>query len=230
MIKKVDYTESLKKDLVEQFKEKKNIEAFVEAFGEQLNDVAKFFDAIRTKTDLETVEYIPEDKENKQLDGIGDIVCLSRMEAGELLGFAAAVEVITNEAYHHCLKYKVLKNTCNCTYYDIMKVVEMFWKDKDHPLRYSEDPNYPATIIFDFEAYRDIADKVFRLPFLRAGGVELFMRMLKKDDLSVYCGMARAQLIERSVECEIPVIEERTYLTDDEGNILTDEKGNWLAK
>ncbi len=229
MIKQVDYRESLKTDLVEQFKEKKNIEAFNDAVGEQLNDVFKFFIDIRTKTDLETVEFVPEDKENKQLDGLGDIVVLSRMEAGELIGNPTSVEVISNEEYHHCLKYKVHKNTCNCSYYDIMKGVDMFWEDDEHRLRYSEDPAYPATIIFDFEAYKDIAKKVFALPFIRAGGVGLLLRMHKTDDFAIYTGFARMQKITRYVECEEAVIEERTYLTDEEGTILTDEKGNWLS-
>lgn len=229
MIKEVDYKESLRKDLVEQFKEKRNIEAFNDAVGEQLNDLFKFFRDTRTKTDLGTVEFVPEKKENKQLDGIGDIVVLSRMEAGELLGNPTSVEVISNGDYHHCLKYKALKNTCNCTYYDIMKVVDMFWEDDKHRLRYSEDPAYPATIIFDFEAYKDIAKKIFSLPFLRAGGVGLYMRMHKDDEFKIYCGFARVQNIKRTVECEEAFIEERTYLEDEDGNILTDEKGNWLS-
>lgn len=229
MTKQIDYKESLKRDLIEQFRDKKNIEILTDVIGEQLNDVLKFFKDVREKTDLDTVEFVPEDKENKQLDGIGDIVVLSRMEAGELLGNPTAVEVIPNKEYHHCLKYKTFKNTCDCTYYDVMKGIDMFWKDDEHRLRYSEDPSRPATIIFDFEAYKDIAEKVFSLPFIRAGGVGLFMRMHKKDELKIYCGFARVQKIKRRIECEEAVIEEQTYLTDDEGNVLKDEKGNWLA-
>lgn len=228
-MKEVKYEESLKRDLIEQFRGRENIEKFVTVLGEELNDVFKFFSNIRNKTDLSTVEYDKKSKEDKQLDGLGDIVVLSRKEAGELLGNPASVEVISNEEYHHCLKYKVLKNTCNCTYYDIMKVVDMFWKDEEHRLRYSEDPTYPATIIFDFEMYRDMAEKIFSLPFLRAGGVGILMRMLKKDELPIYCGFARAQMMTREIGCEPEVIEERTYLTDEDGNILKDDDGNWLA-
>lgn len=229
MNKQIDYTESLKRDLIEQFRGKENIEKFVTVLGDELNDVFNFFSNIRNKTDLGTVDYDTKSKENKQLDGLGDIVVLSRKEAGELLGNPASVEVISNEEYHHCLKYKVLKNTCNCTYYDIMKVVDMFWKDEEHRLRYSEDPTKPATIIFDFEAYKDIAKKIFSLPFLRAGGVGLFMRMHMADDFKIYTGFARLQNTKRTVLCEEAKIEERTYLSDEDGNILKDEKGNWLA-
>ena len=43
-----DFVEKLKSDLVEQFKGKPHIEALMEVIGEQLQDVADFYEDLRT--------------------------------------------------------------------------------------------------------------------------------------------------------------------------------------
>jgi len=72
-----DYVELLRGDLVEQFKEKPVIDALVSAIGEQLNDVRRFYEDLRDRRGLQT-------SMGQQLDGVGDIVVLSRLEAGAL--------------------------------------------------------------------------------------------------------------------------------------------------
>lgn len=132
-----DYVATLKNDLVEQFRGKANIEALMEVIGAQLQQVYDFYDQLRQDRGVHTAV-------GKQLDGVGDIVVMTRMEAGKLAGDPIPFEVIDDETYRRYLIYKILKNTCDCTYPDIIKAFRMFW---DRPLYYKEDPAEPATMI-----------------------------------------------------------------------------------
>lgn len=158
-----DYSTLLKQDLIEQFKGKTVIEALLEAVGEQLNDVYDFFTQLKDERSVDT-------SVGKQLDGVGDIVVLSRKEAGELACINQSVYVLDDEDYRQYLIYKIWRNTNNCTYYDIIKAFRMFW---DMPLYYSEDPEQPATMIFETDELSADVDvqKLFNAPIIRAAGV-----------------------------------------------------------
>lgn len=159
----VDYIELLKRDLVEQFKEKPVIDALMEAIGRQLNDVRLFFEDLKTKRSVE-------ESVGKQLDGVGDIVVLTRKEAGELACIPESVFVLEDDEYRRFLIYKIWKNTNRCTYYDIIHSFQMFW---DKPLYYREDEEQPATMIFETEelAPEDNAQALLNAPFVKAAGV-----------------------------------------------------------
>lgn len=160
-----DFVTALKKDLVEQFKGKPNIEALMEVISEELQQVYDFYAQLRDYRDVQT-------SIGKQLDGVGDIVVLTRMEAGILAGDPIPFEVMADDMYRRYLIFKILKNTSNCTYPDIIKAFRMFW---DRPLYYREDPAQPATMIFDtgmITADVDVSTLV-RVPLLRAAGVTL---------------------------------------------------------
>ena len=161
----VDYISVLKEDLVEQFRGKPNIEALVEVIGIELQQEADFYEQLRTERDLDhAVE--------KHHDGVGDIVVMTRKEAGELAGDPIPFDVIDDDTYRQYLIYKILKNTCDCTYPDIIKAFKMFW---DYPLYYTEDPEQPATMIFDTGELPGDVDTtpLFKTPLIRAAGVTL---------------------------------------------------------
>lgn len=160
-----DYVVALKKDLVEQFRGKANIEALVEVIGAQFQQVYDFYDQLRYNRDVYTAV-------GKNLDGVGDIAVLTRMEAAQIAGDPIPFKVIDDERYRQYLIYKILKNTCDCTYPDIIKAFRMFW---DKPLYYTEDPAYPATMIFDTGEMDGTVDTtpLFNTPLLRAAGVTL---------------------------------------------------------
>ena len=160
-----DYVAKLKSDLIEQFRGKKNIEAFVEAVGEELQEVYDFFEELTNECDVNTAV-------GKQLDGIGDIVVLTRMDAGQLAGNPIPFPILDDETYRQYLIYKILKNTCDCTYPDIIRAFRMFW---DYPIYYSEDPEQPATMIFDTGTLPGTVDTtpLFKTPTIRAAGVTL---------------------------------------------------------
>lgn len=158
-----DFTAKLKGDLIEQFRGKPNIAALLEAIGAQLQAVAQFFDALRTQRAIST-------SVGAQLDGVGDIVVLSRAQAGQLASVTSPGEAITDDTYRKYLIYKVLKNTNICTYPEIIQSFQMFW---EKPLFYEEDPERPATMIFHTGVLRpeDRVENLLQAPIIRAAGV-----------------------------------------------------------
>ena len=124
-----NYREFVEKDTIEQFRGKPNIQVLHDALARQLQDLFDFFLQLKTGRSLS-------DAVGAQLDGVGDIVVLSRREAGDLASYAGRGGETDDETYRKFLVYKVLKNTCDCTYPDIIKAFRMFW---DKPLYYSEN-------------------------------------------------------------------------------------------
>lgn len=166
----------LKADLIEQFKGKPNIEALIQAFEVQLEAVYQFFDDLR---DLRAVSVAM----GNQLDGVGDIVDLTRADAGALSAIANPGQILDDETYRTFLFYKIWKNTNTCTYPDIIKSFQMFW---DLPLYYSESPDEPATMILSSDILRpeDNSYKLLTAPIIKAAGVKLIVRTITLADVS----------------------------------------------
>lgn len=135
-------------DLPQQFQGKEYIEALISAFSKQLEDLYRVFKQLDTETDLESAV-------GKNLDMVGDIVTLTRKEAGVLAGIDVEDPVISDERYRQFLKYQMLVNTNECTYYDLMDGLALLWNVS--PIYYREDPALPAVIILT-------------MPFLTPGG------------------------------------------------------------
>ena len=98
---------------------------------------------------METLLYI-ETAEGINLDRIGEIVVLSRADAGLLAAQAGNLDfdVIDDARYRKYLKYKILANTSNATYKDIITAVKMIWGvDK---VSYSENLDGPASLTVSF--------------------------------------------------------------------------------
>ena len=74
-----DYIQVLKSELLEQFKDKPKFNDFMEAVGVQLNEVAEFYEQLRSERSVDSAV-------GKQLDRIGDIVVLSRDEVSRETG------------------------------------------------------------------------------------------------------------------------------------------------
>ena len=125
------------RDMPQQFQGKRNIEILIRALSRQMEEVETVFRKINTMTDIDT-------SHGKNLDGVGDIVCMSRKEAGELVKQRYEEPVISDERYREYLRYKILRNTSDCTYWDIMQALDILW-DVDRAAYY-EKPDRPATI------------------------------------------------------------------------------------
>ena len=167
-------------DMPQQFLGKHNIEVLVKAFARQLQELQVVFDDLNTELDLETAA-------GKNLDYVGTILPLSRKEAGELAEVGAAEPVISDERYRRFMKYKILRNTSECTYYDLVAGIELLWKYEN--IHYIEDPKHPAMIIFETPMLSlDEADPVeFHANLcIRASGVGVMLRKIYGADFPVH--------------------------------------------
>jgi len=159
-----DFLDALLSDELEQFKgdDESASQVMTEVLAGILQDVS---DALIDLNRLRSLDSA----EGAQLDGIGDIVKLTRAQAGMLshevtTDFASIDEsvlagvttptellerhaqygiipfdVLDDDRYREYLRYKIFLNTNHCTYPDLMKVVRMFWTHS--PVTYSEDVN-----------------------------------------------------------------------------------------
>lgn len=132
------------RDMPQQFLGKLKIEALVMAFARQLQELSLVFDDMDSKLDLDTAV-------GQNLDYVGTIIPLTRKEAGELAEIGSIGPVLPDERYRQFLRYMALKNTSECTYYDIMYSIELLWDTKN--IRYVEDPSRPATILIDLQRW-----------------------------------------------------------------------------
>lgn len=198
-----DYRQSIEKDTLEQFRGQPNIQVLHDVFAKQLQDVYDFF------MQLKLHRWI-HDATGKQLDGVGDIVVLSRAEASEYAKAAGLGDASNDEVYRKYLYYKVLKNTNNCTYPELIKAFRMFW---EKPLYYSEDPEYPATMFLDTGVLspEDHAEDLLSSPIIKAAGVGIHITATTESppiesELHVTPLMGRGMAITKlpELEPEIP--------------------------
>lgn len=154
------------KDLPQQFQGKERIEVLIAAFARQMEEVRKVFDDVNRLTDIETAHGI-------NLDYIGNIVVLSRKDALAVLRRRADEEP-GDELYRQVLKYKAVKNTCDCTYEDIIGTMKMLW-NVDY-VTYVEKPERPAAIFMQMPPFdigtNDPASR--RVLAIRPAGVGLY--------------------------------------------------------
>lgn len=213
-----DYMATLKENLVEQFRGKVRIDSLMEVVGSELQAVFNFYEQLRNERNVNSAI-------GKQLDGVGDIAGMTRREVGQLIG---NVNPIGDDTYRHYLIYKILKNTCNCTYPDIIKAFRMFWTQ---PMYYSEDQTLPATMIFSFnysesQSITDLLDA----PIIRPGGVGLLLRAsLPQKQMKMYTGFAVRNSRHTIDTCSIPKTQEVVFLADEFESLLTDEYENTIV-
>ena len=173
-----DYIQRLRDDLAEQFKDKPVIEALNKVIGRQLNDVRQYFDDLRNERYLDGAV-------GKQLDNIGDIVGLSRLEAGELACESESVYVLSDDDYRTYLRYQIMLNTNNCTYRELMSGLETIWGVS--PVYYSEETDAPATIIFNVPLSSLTGEtlKIDSIPTVRPAGVRALFRYYAQADTAL---------------------------------------------
>lgn len=181
-----NYLDKLRRDLLEQFRGQPNIEVFQRALSRQLSELQIFF------SQLNDLRYL-KDAEGVQLDGIGDIVVLSRNDALVISKLAGKDVPMDDDAYRLYLAFKIHLNTSNCTHTDIYRAIKMFWDST--PLYYSEDPKYPATMIFSTPTLSPDVDfsPLVLMPTVKAAGVALHYMINVDVDTSEYDGMYMLQ-------------------------------------
>lgn len=150
-------------DMPQQFLGKKKIRSLVEAFARQLDELQQTFEDMGSLLDIDTAS-------GKNLDYVGTIVPLDRKEAGELAEIGDEQRKILDDAlYRQILKYKLLRNTSDGTYYDIIQGLEYLY---DFQFLYREEARFPATIILSMPLELDGPDLLFRRHLcIRPGGI-----------------------------------------------------------
>lgn len=134
MVDAESITKSFLSKLPEQFKHKHNIEVLIRAFAEELEEVEKAFQELETLRSIRTAV-------GKQLDGIGEIVNLTRAESTAYAG-VVDFDVLDDERYRLFLMYKALRNANACTYPELMEICRLLYNAK--LLYYKEFDDHPA--------------------------------------------------------------------------------------
>ncbi len=134
MVNAESITQSFLNKLPEQFKRKNNIEVMIKAFAGELEGVEEAFKDLEDLRSLRTAF-------GKQLDGIGEIVVLTRAESTSYAGIVD-FNVIDDERYRLFLMYKALRNANTCTFPELMEICRLLYNAK--LLYYREFDSHPA--------------------------------------------------------------------------------------
>ena len=206
MLDRGEYFQKLYDDLIQQFKGKPNIAVFQKAMAKQLDELYAFFYELRIMRWLQNAE-------GAQLDGIGNIVDLSRTEALIWSNLAGQVVPMDDDLYRMYLWFKIFLNTSEGTYADIVRTLKMFWPHT--PIYYSEHIDVPATMFFTtdpipiWETDLRVLQIVTRV---KAAGVALhfIIPAPAEEDVAVYHATAPSVFIRQYIICDVPELSAET--------------------
>lgn len=222
--------DNIYKDIPQQFHEKKNIEILIQSYCKQLEDLIQVFKDLDEQTTIDTALGV-------NLDNIGSIVNLTRKEAGLLAGIRIEEPVISDERYRQFLKYKILMNTNECTYYDLIEGIHLLWNLEN--VCYIEDADYPATIIFQTgQLDLDMQDLIeFHANLcIRASGVGIILRKLYETFFDILIKYEELQLdicnyiqrLSEKFENRLEIINSFNTEVNVDNSELTVEKDLWF--
>lgn len=215
------YKSLLKKDLIQEFKNRPKIDALADAFGKQLNELGEFYVQLYEKRFISSAE-------GKQLDIIGDILVLTRDEAKAILG---VTDDLNDDLYRQMLIYKAQLNFGDGTYRSIMNCLKLLTNSvKD--FKYKEETSHPATIIFETESKpsAESVKELLSVPFPRAGGVGVIIRSKEKENLILGTGFTVAHHFSMGGESDDADVDDYTVISDENGLMLADEGFNLITE
>ena len=162
-------------DLPSQCQARKNIEGLINVFSKQLEELKQVFRDLNIKTDIDVAV-------GKNLDMAGSIVALSRVEAASFAGVDVNTPLASDDIYRRILTYKKLRNTNDCTYYDIIEGLKLIWGTSS-PIYYQEKMERPATIFLTMPKQDIDASHVnfLRTLNIKPGGVSLVYESVYDD-------------------------------------------------
>lgn len=117
------------------------IDGLIWAFAQESERLALVMEAIENINDIDSCTDI-------LLDRIGQLVCLSRQEAGAMIGSRELAD--NDEIYRIVLKYKAFVNSCRCTPDEIITATKLIFGATS--VVYSERRDTPATIYLSISA------------------------------------------------------------------------------
>ena len=180
-----------KQELPWQFQNRENLDAIITAIGEQMTELEQVNEDLINLTDVDTAT-------GKNLDMVGEIVGISRIDAYSLLE-VTRLQDMTDETYRKVLQFQILKNNSDGTYEDIMKGLHLLWGD-EALISYAENPEVetynsaewnapdPATVQITMDdVSTDSVDPVMMKPMvIRAAGVKLYFDATYRDSAEAY--------------------------------------------
>lgn len=158
---------SIVDDFPSQFQDMPHIEWLADAVCIELDALRQMFADLPKLLDLDAAH-------DKILDGLGDIVVLSRAQAGLLAKNGITFPVIEDERYRRFIRYKILKNTSICNIEDILNAITMLWGIT--PTHYDEPPDEPATMSITFADPGGGPDAYDDIPPIKAAGVGIHIK------------------------------------------------------
>ena len=191
------YFQKLHDDLIQQFKGRPKILVLQKALARQLDKLHAFFCELRVMRSLQNAK-------GRQLDGIGNIVDLSRQEALIWSNLAGQFVPMDDEMYRLYLFFKIFLNTSDSTYADIVRTLKMFWPRT--PLFYSEHIEHPATMFFSTPTMPDIIDiRVLQIVTrVKAAGISLqfIIPIESEEDTGIYYATGAVKELSEFIICD----------------------------
>ena len=118
-----------------------NIDGIIWAVAPEYEDVSLFLSSLENLNDFDACTGI-------WLDRLGQLVCMSRQQAGAMIGSRELAD--DDDIYRICLKYKAFVNSCRCTPDEIIAATKIIFGATQ--VVYSERRDVPATIFLSVSA------------------------------------------------------------------------------
>lgn len=128
-------------NLPEQFRDKTKFLILLKAFVQELQAVSDVFEDLKTLRNFE-------DMEGAQLDGLGEIVGLKRLEISDYYE-GASTDIYDDEYYRLFLIYKNILNNTKGRYSDIIKALKLMFNPQK--INYSQTLSAPATLSINIQ-------------------------------------------------------------------------------
>ena len=193
----VDWIKKLNDGLIEQFRGHPKIAVFNKAVARQFEELYAFF------YQLYVLQWLDQ-AEGAQLDGIGNIVGLSRTDALIWSSMAGQAAPMDDGLFRLYLRFKIFLNTSNGTYSDIVRTLKMFWPHT--PLFYSEHVELPATMIFTTPTMPGLIDiSVLQIVSrVKAAGVSLqfVVPIESEEDTGIYHATGAVKETNEFIVCD----------------------------
>lgn len=118
-----------------------NLDGIIWAVAPEYENASLFLGGLENLNDFDSCTGV-------WLDRLGQLVCLTRQQAGAMIGSRELAD--DDDIYRVCLKYKAFVNSCRCTPDEIIEATRIIFGATQ--VVYSERRDTPATIFLSISA------------------------------------------------------------------------------
>ena len=134
-----------------------NLDGIIWAVAPEYENASLFLGGLENLNDFDSCTGV-------WLDRLGQLVCLTRQQAGAMIGSRELAD--DDNIYRVCLKYKAFVNSCRCTPDEIIEATKIIFGATQ--VVYSERRDTPATIFLSISA--PFSDMVMSTPNISLSG------------------------------------------------------------